>query len=88
MAQTCSICKKGYMLTWRIKKLRGKYNPTIKVKKRPNLQWTKLSSGERVKACTKCIKAMAKKTGLKEKAKIVAAKVEAKKEAPAETAKA
>lgn len=61
MAQNCSICGKGYMLTWKIVKLRGKYNPTIKKKKRPNLQWTKLASGKRVKACTKCIKAIGKK---------------------------
>jgi hypothetical protein len=57
------------MLTWRIKKLRGKYNPTIKKKKRPNLQWVKLPSGERVKACTKCIKALVKKTDSKKKVK-------------------
>ena len=36
-------------------------NPTIKKKKRPNLQWTRLPSGKRVKACTKCIKALGKK---------------------------
>jgi ribosomal protein L28 len=88
MAQTCSICKKGYMLTWRIVKLRGKYNPTIKKKKRPNLQWTRLASGERVKACTKCIKALVKKTALKEKAKAPAVKTEVKTETPVVAAKA
>jgi ribosomal protein L28 len=41
-------------------KLRGKYNPTIKKRKKPNLQWVKLPSGERVLACTKCIKSVGK----------------------------
>jgi len=42
-------------------KLRGKYNPTIKKRKYPNLQWVRLPSGKRVKACTKCIKALGKR---------------------------
>lgn len=47
------------MVVWRIVKLRGKYNPTKKRIQKPNLQWTKLASGERVKACAKCIKRLA-----------------------------
>jgi len=47
-------------MVWKLKKLRGKYNPTIKKRKYPNLQWVKLPTGERVKACAKCIKALAK----------------------------
>ncbi|MBU3923090.1 hypothetical protein KJ684_02545 [Patescibacteria group bacterium] len=43
------------------KKLRSNYNPTIKKRKYPNLQWVKLGDGKRVKACTKCIKAINKK---------------------------
>ena len=42
------------------KKLRGKYNPTTKKRKYPNLQWVRLANGKRVKACAKCIKAMGK----------------------------
>jgi ribosomal protein L28 len=42
------------------KKLRGKYNPTTKKRKYPNLQWVRLANGKRIKACTKCIKAMGK----------------------------
>ncbi|MFH1894437.1 MAG: L28 family ribosomal protein [Patescibacteria group bacterium] len=61
MAQNCAICEKRYSFAWRLVKLRGKYNPTIKRKQKPNLQWTRLASGKRVKACTKCIKAMGKK---------------------------
>ncbi len=41
-------------------KLRGKYNPTIKKRKHPNLQLVTLASGKKVKACAKCIKAMGK----------------------------
>jgi len=44
----------------RLVKLRGKYNPTQKVRRYPNLQWTREASGRRVLACAKCIKAMAK----------------------------
>jgi len=61
MAKQCSICGKKYTWAWRRVKLRGKYNPTIKKKKKPNLQWVRLPSGERVKACTKCIKALSKR---------------------------
>jgi len=60
MAKVCEICgKKSTMVTVR-KKLRGKYNPTTKKRKYPNLQWVRLPSGKRVKACAKCIKATEK----------------------------
>jgi len=78
MATQCAICgKQGTMVGRRIK-LRGRYNPTSKKRKRPNLQWVKLPSGirvqrggkkrfisspKRVKACAKCIKAMGKRNG-------------------------
>jgi ribosomal protein L28 len=61
MAKQCAICKKKYTLVWRRLKLRGKYNPTIKRKQKPNLQWVRLPSGKKVLACTKCIKAVAKR---------------------------
>ncbi|MBM3250923.1 MAG: hypothetical protein FJZ07_01670 [Candidatus Nealsonbacteria bacterium] len=72
MTKQCAICGKGSMLTWKLKKLRGKYNPTVKKRKYPNLQWViipkeglkkekfKKLSGKRGLACTKCIKALAK----------------------------
>ena len=60
----CTICNKKSSMNWTLVKLRGKYNPTSKKRKYPNLQWVKLVSGKntgkRVLACTKCIKAMAK----------------------------
>jgi len=42
------------------KKLRGKYNPTCKKKKYPNLQWVRLEDGKRVKSCTRCIRTINK----------------------------
>lgn len=60
MAKQCAICGKSSILVQKRVKLRGKYNPTIKKRKYPNLQWTRLSSGKRVLACAKCIKALSK----------------------------
>jgi len=60
MAKQCTICGKKGKIAWRRVKLRGKYNPTTKRKQKPNLQWVTLPSGERVKACAKCIKALSK----------------------------
>ena len=61
MKQVCQICGKthdGKVKKWH--KLRGKYNPTSKSPRKPNLQWLRLEDGSRVKACTKCIKALNK----------------------------
>jgi len=60
MEKVCSICKKKSAMGVTLVKLRGKYNPTQKVRKYPNLQWVKLPSGKRVLACTKCMKRLAK----------------------------
>lgn len=60
MAKQCAICEKKSMMVQKLVKLRGKYNPTIKKRKYPNLQWTRTFEGKRVMACAKCIKAMAK----------------------------
>jgi ribosomal protein L28 len=69
----CSICGKKCKWVWRRVRLRAtKYNPTVKRKQYPNLQWVfippeikkekyKEWAGKRVLACTKCIKAMAKR---------------------------
>lgn len=67
----CQICAKKRQLAWRLKKLRGKYNPTIKRKQRPNLQWVRVPldiekeayrkfRGKRILACAKCIKTLSK----------------------------
>ena len=60
MSRRCDICGKKSMVAIVRKKLRGKYNPTTKKRKYPNLQWAYLPDGRRIKACTKCIKAMGK----------------------------
>jgi len=54
----CTICGKGSRMVGHRVKLRGNYNPTGKKRKYPNLQKTKNSDGEKVLACTKCIKRM------------------------------
>ena len=59
--KNCAICGKTSTLMTPRNKLRGKYNPTAKKRKYPNLQWVLLSSSKtRIKACTKCIKTIAK----------------------------
>jgi len=60
MARVCPLCGKKSMVVVIRKKLRGKYNPTGKKRKYPNLQWVRLPNGKRIKACTKCIKALSK----------------------------
>jgi len=68
----CAICQKRRNLAWRLKKLRGKYNPTIKRKQKPNLQWVRIPigikkplyrefAGKRILACAKCIKTLSKR---------------------------
>ena len=72
MAKKCTICEKGSRIFGRIKKLRGKYNPTTKRRKYPNLQWLQVPkevklkkykpfAGQRILVCTKCIKALGKR---------------------------
>jgi len=68
----CTICGKKSAMSRTLVKLRGKYNPTSKVRRHPNLQWVHLLSGikprgghatlrgKRVLACAKCIKRMAR----------------------------
>lgn len=72
MAKQCPICGKKSIMVWRRKKLRGRYNPTVKKRKYPNLQWLRVPvdikkpaykkfAGKRVLACAKCIKALGKR---------------------------
>jgi len=72
MAKECQIChKKSHIFKKRIK-LRGKYNPSTKKRRYPNLQWVRVPvgvkkqafkefAGKRILACTKCIKTLSKK---------------------------
>lgn len=59
-SKICTICGKKSEMGGYLVKLRGKFNPTKKKRRYPNLQWTRLASGKRVLACAKCIKALAK----------------------------
>jgi ribosomal protein L28 len=72
MEKQCLICGKKSIMAWKLKKLRGKYNPTAKYRKHPNLQWVhvpieikksylKKFRGKRILACTKCIKSLSKR---------------------------
>jgi ribosomal protein L28 len=60
MSKVCQICGKKSIVARKRNKLRGKYNPTPKKRKYPNLQWVRLASGKRVLACTRCIKTLSK----------------------------
>lgn len=60
MATICQICKRGSRMGGKRNLLRGKYNPTKLKRKYLNLQWARLTSGKRVRACTRCIKTLAR----------------------------
>ncbi len=61
MSRICTICGKKAQQAVTLVKLRGKYNPTAKKRKYPNLQRVTLPSGKKVKACARCIKQLYKK---------------------------
>jgi len=56
----CAICNKGSIMAGTRLLLRGHYNPTNWTRKYPNLQKTKNAAGERVLACTSCMRSMNK----------------------------
>ncbi len=58
--RACAICGKGSRLGGKRVLLRGHYNLTKTERKYPNLQWVRLASGKRVKACTECIRTLHK----------------------------
>lgn len=60
MARICKLCGKGSHMGGARNLLRGKYNPTAQTRKYPNLQWVRIAAGKRVKACTQCIKRLAR----------------------------
>jgi len=59
MPRMCKKCGKTSALSTVLKKLRGKYNPTTKKRKYPNLQWSVID-GVRAKVCTQCMRTAAK----------------------------
>jgi ribosomal protein L28 len=56
----CEICGKSYKYSIARKKVRSKYNPVNRKKTKANLQWYRLPSGKRVRACVRCIKTLKK----------------------------
>lgn len=71
MAKECAICGKTSLMVQRFKKLRGKYNPTVRQRRYPNLQLAvvpvdierknfKKFAGKKILMCTKCMKTMRK----------------------------
>lgn len=71
MAKQCTICEKKGIMARKLNKLRGKYNPSPKKRKYPNLQWVKVPmdadkkifkpfAGKRILVCTKCMKTLFK----------------------------
>ena len=66
MSRICVLCNKGSIMMGTRMLLRGKYNPTKRSRKYPNLQWATLSvsahirkrfgGASRIKICTKCLK--------------------------------
>jgi ribosomal protein L28 len=61
MPRVCAICGKKSTMGRKYNKLMSKYNPTPKKRKKPNLQWGILPSGERAKICTRCKKTLLRK---------------------------
>ena len=59
MATRCPQCGKKPIMATRRVLLRGHYNPTLKSRRYPNLQWAKIK-GKRVKICTDCKKTLNK----------------------------
>ncbi|MBD3208504.1 MAG: hypothetical protein GF370_03550 [Candidatus Nealsonbacteria bacterium] len=71
MPKQCQICGKKSTLYRRRIKLRGKYNPTPKKRRKPNLQWLRVPenvnrdkfkkhAGKRILVCTDCRKTLYK----------------------------
>lgn len=54
--KSCHFCGKTSQVTITRKKLRGKYNPTNKKRKYPNLQPRRID-GKKILVCAKCLKA-------------------------------
>lgn len=83
----CEICAKTSRMVGTRILLRGHYNPTNWTRKYPNLQKTITPKGEKVLACTTCIRTFTKDARMtKRKADKVAAAA-AKAAAPAPVAK-
>ena len=77
----CEVCKKTSKMVGTRVLLRGHYNPTNWTRKYPNLQKTVTPKGEKVYACTTCIRTFSKPARLAKKKELKAAAAEAAKAA-------
>ena len=59
--RSCDKCGKGPKMGGTRILLRGHYNPTNWLQKKPNLQKSRLPDGKRALLCTNCIRTLAKK---------------------------
>ncbi len=62
MPKQCKKCGKSSQIQTKRKLLRGNYNPTVKKRKYPNIQWSTDAEGNRIKICTQCIKTKSKQS--------------------------
>jgi ribosomal protein L28 len=81
--KNCEICGKTSRMVGTRILLRGHYNPTNWSRKYPNLQKTTTPKGEKVVACTNCIRTFGKAARMEKKKTAKAAAVAAKAAAPA-----
>lgn len=83
----CEICEKTSRMVGTRILLRGHYNPTNWTRKYPNLQKTITPKGEKVLACTTCIKTFTKTARMAKKKSAKEAAAALKAAAPAPVAK-
>jgi hypothetical protein len=81
----CETCGKTSKMAGTRILLRGHYNPTNWTRKYPNLQKTVNAKGEKVIACTGCIRTFGKAARIKERKAKVTATAAAKTAAPTAT---
>ncbi len=86
--RTCEVCEKTSRMVGTRILLRGHYNPTNWTRKYPNLQKSVTPKGEKVLACTNCIRTFTKDARLAKKKELKAAAEAAKAAAPAPAPKA
>ncbi len=83
----CEICEKTSRMVGTRILLRGHYNPTNWSRKYPNLQKTTTPKGEKVLACTTCIRTFTKDARMKKRKDAKVAAAAAKAAAPVVVAK-
>ena len=83
----CEICEKTSKMAGTRILLRGHYNPTNWSRKYPNLQKTMTPKGEKVLACTTCIRTFTKTARMDKRKAVKVAAAAAKAAAPVVAAK-